>query len=241
MTHGVPVAWQTTLLSACLVGCAGGPAPDRPQPYSDATAEHLPADSDLDRDGLCDNTETALGTDPERADTDGDGLPDALEQIAGSDPRDRLDPNRDRVAYLQAGRSLDVDIAVVLDEPAGSIHGELADRNALDAQSRRAGDYHLSTIAVSAQPPENVREIEADKARFVSVLGHTRLAFRLRFEAPSIAAVDCAPVLPFDLLAVDETSVARTSERALLVVTNREISPETDAHAIHYCLPIACL
>jgi hypothetical protein len=41
---------------------------------------------DSDGDGLPDDAETALGTDPENPDTDGDGVDDRSELIAGTDP-----------------------------------------------------------------------------------------------------------------------------------------------------------
>jgi len=46
---------------------------------------------DSDGDGLTDNEEGALGTDPALVDTDGDGLPDGFEVDNGFDPLDPLD------------------------------------------------------------------------------------------------------------------------------------------------------
>ena len=43
---------------------------------------------DSDADGLDDDLEADLGTDPYAADTDGDGYDDAEELLAGSDPND---------------------------------------------------------------------------------------------------------------------------------------------------------
>lgn len=44
---------------------------------------------DTDHDGLSDDMEAMLGTDPRKRDSDGDGLSDARELRFGSDPRDR--------------------------------------------------------------------------------------------------------------------------------------------------------
>jgi hypothetical protein len=43
---------------------------------------------DSDGDGLSDEEEIALGTDPFNPDTDGDGYPDGLEVALGSNPLD---------------------------------------------------------------------------------------------------------------------------------------------------------
>jgi hypothetical protein len=45
-----------------------------------------PTGADRDGDGLSDNEEATLGTDPARADTDGDGLQDGEEVAGGTDP-----------------------------------------------------------------------------------------------------------------------------------------------------------
>ncbi|HEY6228752.1 MAG TPA: hypothetical protein VI282_16655, partial [Verrucomicrobiae bacterium] len=47
-------------------------------------------DPDMDNDGLSNEVEIALGTDPRKFDTDGDGWPDGLEVEAGSNPLDPL-------------------------------------------------------------------------------------------------------------------------------------------------------
>lgn len=45
-----------------------------------------PAPADTDDDGLSDDRERSLGTDPESADTDGDGVGDYRESLVGTDP-----------------------------------------------------------------------------------------------------------------------------------------------------------
>lgn len=49
-----------------------------------------PRGLDSDGDGIPDDEEIRLGTDPHNPDTDGDGVPDGVEILAGTDP---LDPN----------------------------------------------------------------------------------------------------------------------------------------------------
>ncbi len=48
---------------------------------------------DADLDGLPDDIEAGLGTDPNNPDTDGDGISDGMEIANGSDPLDDCDPN----------------------------------------------------------------------------------------------------------------------------------------------------
>jgi hypothetical protein len=50
-----------------------------------------PASTDSDADGLEDGAEAGLGTDPLAADSDGDGYPDGVEASAGSNPNDAED------------------------------------------------------------------------------------------------------------------------------------------------------
>ena len=50
----------------------------------DGNEDHL--DTDDDGDGLSDDREREIGTDPRNADTDGDGLPDGNETLIGMDP-----------------------------------------------------------------------------------------------------------------------------------------------------------
>lgn len=47
----------------------------------------LPGDLDLDNDGVSNDDEIALGTNPNNPDTDGDGLPDLWEIVHGLDPK----------------------------------------------------------------------------------------------------------------------------------------------------------
>jgi gliding motility-associated-like protein len=48
---------------------------------------------DADLDGLPDDVEATLGTNPNNPDTDGDGISDGMEVANGTDPLDDCDPN----------------------------------------------------------------------------------------------------------------------------------------------------
>jgi len=61
------------------------------EPTVTATATTAPPNDDADNDGLTDDEEAALGTDPAKADTDGDGLIDRIEK----DYTDPLNPDTD--------------------------------------------------------------------------------------------------------------------------------------------------
>lgn len=234
------LAWLTRSCALVIAACSGGDRTSaaEPAPYEDPSAADFAPGLDSDHDGLCDASELSLGTDRHRADSDGDGLADASELIAGTQPRDRLDPNPDRIAYLPAGGTLDFDIALVVESKSPALVGELHDRNALDVRNRRAGDFFVESRALSAEPSLNVRAIEPDQSRFVSVLAHTRLLFRMHFEAEEGAVEDCTPVLPFDVYATDDNGVAAASEHAVLIVTRKGADT---AGPLPHCLPAACL
>lgn len=74
---GYPLEWDVRLRAAIPEG--GG------KPYPDYVIVSTPGDQD--QDGLQDEKERELGTDPAKADTDGDGLTDDDEVARGTDPR----------------------------------------------------------------------------------------------------------------------------------------------------------
>lgn len=72
----------------------GNPATNPTDTDNDGIPDYLDADDtggpggDIDGDGLSNDEEAELGTDPAHADTDGDGVNDGSEAAAGSDPLD---------------------------------------------------------------------------------------------------------------------------------------------------------
>jgi hypothetical protein len=84
----------------------------------------LPAGPDSDHDGLTDDAEFVLGTNPLKADTDGDGIPDGVEIAQGTDPLDGLTARTGIVgATGTPGPAVDVsafnDIVAVADSQGG--------------------------------------------------------------------------------------------------------------------------
>jgi hypothetical protein len=73
-----------------LAGDAAAAGGARPAGYA-ARFQDYGAVQDSDEDGLSDEEEADLGTDPEDPDTDGDGVSDGAEVDAGTDPLDAED------------------------------------------------------------------------------------------------------------------------------------------------------
>ena len=219
--------------SLCMACDAGNPS----APYSLDGGEHGDP-YDRDGDGLCDDSEIELGTQPTIADTDGDGFPDALEAIAGSDPQSRNEPSPDRIAHLSVEHgSLELLLDSAVEGDGQGASGELLARNALDAKSRRASDYFRGAVAVAGIPPDNVRGVDPDGARFGMVIGSVRLRYRLQFTVDADAKFPCALGFPFDYVTRDNTGRVLARESALLIVSERAATPT----AAEMCRPVACI
>jgi hypothetical protein len=79
---------------------------------------------DTDGDGLTDDMERIIGTNPNQADTDGDGIPDGLEVLNGQNPLDGIATVLGPVAAIGTpGSPQEItvvdDVAVIADGPAG--------------------------------------------------------------------------------------------------------------------------
>lgn len=221
------------LLSAC-----GQAAPDD---VSDAGgAGQRETASDADADGLCDATEAQLGTDPDRADSDADGVPDVFEYLLRSDPGDPGAPASEQLLALPAERdaTLRAELRVTVDgageghagvfEPVSSVYPDLT-----------AADFFAGTTALSAQPPDHVRGVQAGSGRFDTVIGETRLSFALAFsydlgEPPHD---DCVRAYPLRFSVKPDGSASSQSQRLLLQTIPDGLSPRLDP----YCLPTRCL
>jgi len=147
---------------ARVTGRDGGPRPDGGPPPVDTDGDGIddeteamlgtdPMDPDSDDDGLTDGEEVELGTDPLDPDTDGDGVPDGEEVFLGTDPTvpDAACADESADATL---RSRPVDIIVAVDN-SSSMSGEInavVDRINMDfaAVLEAAGvDYQIILVS----------------------------------------------------------------------------------------------
>jgi hypothetical protein len=221
-------SWALALL---LCACE---APQRP--LNGVTTIEPPTDEDAD--GLCDVTEEQAATRPDALDTDADGIPDLPEVVFGYDAVNPDDPLETELVYLSgspgASAPFEVRSTVV---GAGEAHGGAFEGLAsLDASGVTAADFFVQAMAVSADPPENVRRIEADGERFASVLGETRLSFKLEFRYGRAEPAPCTQAFPFRYLVKSEAGRTLDIQAFLLIVGPAESAADPES----YCLPSSC-
>ena len=113
---------------------------------------------DSDNDGLPDEAENVLGTDPHKADTDGDGVSDGAEVVAGTDPLDG-DAGLPRVTGTSSATGPGLQVAV---------HGNYA----LLAE----GDSGLGIYDISSAQPTLVSLLPLGTVNAVAFAGETGLA-----------------------------------------------------------------
>lgn len=230
-----------TGILAAIAGCGGGESDSRVSQSSDAGGEPSRAVDDTDRDGLCDITEWDFGTNPDRADSDGDGLPDLIELGNGFGPLERSAPATDQIGELSAerGASLDFPVRVTVDGDGRAVSGFFIDIPSLYLDGSSAADFFAGATAVSADPIDGPRRVNADAAEFVAVLGTTRLLFNLRFEYRVPGGSDetepsCQRAYPFRY-AIKASDGEDLAERLYLLRVGAGASS-----AIPYCLPTDC-
>lgn len=92
---GILVFW---LRNRDIAGSVDLPSSTERVATSTAPEDLGPPPVDTDKDGLSDDAETAMGTDPTKQDTDGDGFTDYFEVVSGqTDPLSSEDAPADRV------------------------------------------------------------------------------------------------------------------------------------------------
>jgi Bacterial TSP3 repeat len=238
---------RALVVVACVLGaCSLSQRPDAslvPEPAADGgtpiDAATLSPD-DTDGDGLCNETEKDVGTDPEVLDTDGDGYPDLVEVMAEFDALDALSPGLDQVATLAAerGRVLDFEVRATVDGMGEGYTGVFAAYPSTNVDGLMAVDFLKRSTAFGAEPLDHVRGVDVDGAHFDSVLGRTRLSFRLRFAFNLVSSdFPCADAFSFTYGVKDDLGRRRGVRDYVLIVV-----PEgaTGMSAADFCVPPAC-
>lgn len=205
-------------------------------------AEPGPPDpADADGDGLCDDSEVALGTDPQRLDADQDGIPDLIEVALDYDSSDALRPAPTAIAKLPTvpGATANLEVRVQLSGAGEGVEGVLRPLGSLydlPVETRLLLD---GVVTTAATPQDNVRDVSATTARIGAVTGLTQLVFRasFRFGLAADALPPCVLSFPvaFVLKSDDAQEVARRD--LLLLVGPSESLSEAEAH----CFPDVCI
>jgi hypothetical protein len=228
-------------MAACTTS---GYAPDSDAAVGDAAisgragARSDPND-DRDHDGVCNGTELALQSDPDRPDTDQDGLPDFTEAFVNFSPTDPAIPAPDQVTYLSSASNEPIDFQVRMTVVGSGLGytGEFRQLDAPDPRGLSAKDFYLGAEAVGAEPVDNVRGVQAESERFDSVLGKTRVLFTLHFAVGAMKAPGCAIGYPFEYRLKDDNGRYSAARDYLLVVT-----PDLKTSGEHtFCVPASCL
>ncbi|HKU44447.1 MAG TPA: hypothetical protein VJR89_40080 [Polyangiales bacterium] len=225
----------------CAAACSSEPDDDLSvePPAAVSGRGSIDPNADRDHDGVCDGTERELGSDADRADSDHDGLPDFTEIVAGFNLTDPTIPSPDQVGFL-AGvpqAALDMRVRMTLEGSGQGYTGEFREMDALEAHGLTARDFFEGAVAQGGEPPDNIRGVVVDSERIGSVLGRTRLAFKLRFRVSTDKLPDCAIGFPFEYrLKADNEKVAASRDYVLVV------TPETeDGERAKFCVPSSCL
>lgn len=125
--RGAHYAMLVSVISIGILGCgesfSGNNSDGSSTDGSTSNGDGQISTADQDNDGLTDDEETSVGTDPLKADTDGDGINDRDELLLGTDPKnpDEACGNAEAKA---SGINKPVDIIFVIDN-SGSMRGEI--------------------------------------------------------------------------------------------------------------------
>lgn len=233
-------SFLVSLLALLACACAPRYPTDADFAADGGGAADAAAGDDRDGDGVCDATERDVGSNPDERDTDGDLFPDALELVNAFDPRDPSSPGIDQVAFMAAskGNGVELSLRATVEGQGETYSGVLTSYPSLDAEDRVADDFLAAVRAESAEPPENVRVVDAEAARFEAVLGKTRLSFRVRFEYQGSEDFPCAQGYSFTYATKsDQGRIESTRDYMLVITPKDQAGRDVDA----FCLPAACL
>ncbi len=176
----------STLALAALAQC--GPRTVRPDASnSDSSQDSLVIIEerprpDRDGDGLCDDTETDITrSDPDDVDTDGDGFTDGWEYSQGFSPLSATAPSSERLLQWseRPGEPFETVFNVSFRGDGQGVFGAFWESPA-GVDGLRGEDLGLRITALAAVPPSNAPDLVGEL--FVSVIGATRLTFRITSE-----------------------------------------------------------
>lgn len=237
--------WLVGLCLACTSGCTtSGDAPGPDVSVTDAAISgrggtYSNPDADRDHDGVCNGTELALKSNPDNPDTDGDGLPDFTEVMANYNATNPLIPGPEQVVYL-AGDSqapIDFEVRMTVDGTGLGYTGEFRPDESPDPRGIGAREFYVGAEALGGQPSDNVRGVQAESERFESVLGKTRISFRLQFAVGMTKVAGCTIGYPFEYRLKDDNGRYGSSRGYILIVT-----PPLNATGEHmFCVPASCV
>jgi len=175
---------------------------------------------DADNDGLCNETETRVGSNPRLADSDSDGLLDSFEVAVGTDPRNGRSPNDpDRVPVTEGDASL-VTVEHVLEwSGEGEVLSAALQDGLAGVDGRVASSVVLGSVAaIEANPAAFVRDVNGP--RFVGVLGRTVLRWRMSFTPqPVVDSPGCRRAYEA-LFSVRREGVDTVQLRRIVVMVN---------------------
>lgn len=201
--------------------CEGNVSGGEDNPPVDGGEMDSSLNSDRDGDGLCDASELQYGTDPDDPDTDDDKLPDLIEVILGLDALSNLSPDPSALLLLQATQDTrqEFELRVTIDGQGGDYSGLFLDSASIWANGETAATYLVSSSALAAAPPDNVRDIDSTAQTFLGVNGETRLRFGLEFLFADADDLPCTLTLPFQYVVVDNSGAFSNTDPYLLVLT----------------------
>lgn len=186
---GVPHSAVALVLVLIPVLALGGCPGESPPPVPEVDGGRPEVDAhvglvDSDGDGLCNDTEIARGTDPFLVDTDGDGYSDWVEVVFAFDPLRPAEPDRSIVHVLRESPEAEiiVPLSVVVRGRGEDYTGAFEGLHARDPLGVTASDFYVGSVALFANPEDNVAVIEPEAERFRGVVGITELHFEVRFD-----------------------------------------------------------
>jgi hypothetical protein len=186
---------------------------------------------DRDGDGLCDDTETDVTrTDPDDVDTDGDGFIDGWEYSYGFSPLSSTAPSPDRLLQWseRPGEPFEQVFSLSFRGNGEGVLGTFWESPA-GYDGLRAEELGLRIEALAAVPPSNAPDLLED--RFVSVIGTTRLSFRITGEWPQRAPLRCKRPYSLSPSAYADGRGLIYLRTFFLVVSASDVEPSLDASA----------